>query len=459
MQPPDPLLLAFGSSLTDDLVLAPFDVACSHAHVDALQGGSIISDACATELHEALDQVTSEITDGTFASFAQNSGAEDIHGAIDARVRALCVDGYGDWLHAGRSRNDQVATTLALFAYDRARSGSQQCIAIARTLLAHASRELEAGTVIAGTTHWQPAQPIALAFWLLAAAEPFLRAARRFGSLATESIVSCPLGSAALAGTTLPLDRAASARRLGFTLPSRNAMDAIGNRDALVDVALGYSRAVIDASRISSELIIWATPAFNYLRIGDASSTGSSLMPQKRNPDPFELIRGAAAEVLCLTNGALTSLIGLPLSYHRDLQQTKRMGLHAIERGATILNAFARALTDITFVSEAMEACAKRGYTVATDIADAMICKGVSARYAHEFVGQSVMRAEAECRDLTLVDLHDLADSAGIEKFSAPLDAHASVAAKATVGSTAPWAIRVSLVSMQAELQQLEFTE
>lgn len=455
-QPPDPILLAFGSSLNDDLVLAPFDVTCSHAHVDALFGGGVIEEPCAHALHQALDIVASEISDGGFGSYAQSSGAEDIHGAIDARVRELSPNGVGDWLHAGRSRNDQVAATLALFARDRALIGSHRCIAIAKSFLAHASRELAAETLLAGMTHWQPAQPISLAFWLLAAAEPFVRGARRFTSAHADALASSPLGSAALAGTTLPLDRVAAATRLGFSQPSRNAMDAIGTRDALLDVAFAYTRAVVDASRIAGEFIVWATPAFGYLRLGDASCTGSSLMPQKRNPDPFELVRGAAAEVQALANGALSSLVGLPLSYHRDLQQTKRMGMVAIERGGAILEAFGQALGDVIFDGEAMERGANRGYTVATDVADALITNGISARRAHELVGRTVQRAEREGRELGTRDLQTLACDADIKVLDAPLDARASIAAKATIGSTAPWAVRASLEAMQAEVLILE---
>jgi len=428
----DPALLAFGSSLEDDLVLAPFDVRTSQAHVDALVGGGIIDAARAQALHNALAQVAGEVADGTFAAFARESGAEDVHGAIDARVRELEPE-HGAYLHAGRSRNDQVATTLALYARDAAARAALRSTAIARLFLSRASNELVPGTLVVATTHWQPAQPVLLAFWLLAAAEPFARAAKRFRAAAESAAQSCPLGSGAVAGSTLPLDRAAAAKRLGFARPSRNAMDAIGTRDAALDVAHAFVRACVDASRIAEELVIWASPAYGYVRLGDASSTGSSLMPQKRNPDIFELMRGVASAEVGNYAGALSTLTGMALSYHRDLQETKRLIIDTIERGSAALDAFERALVDTTFVREACNAHAEDGYAVATDIADTLIAKGASAREAHERVGEMVRKAEEEGKKL-------------------PLSAKESVAAKVTAGSTSPAAVRDAMRSLASEL-------
>jgi argininosuccinate lyase len=235
-EPPDPALHAFGSSLEDDLVLAPFDVRCSHAHVEALLGGGIVSAACAAELHAALDTVLDEIETGRFAHIARGIDAEDIHGAIDARVRELCAGGdSGPRLHAGRSRNDQVATTLVLYARDRAWSGAERSRSIAAHLIERARIEVEAGTLIAATTHWQPAQPVLLAFWLGAGAESFVRASERFAAAWAQTLRFCPLGSAAVAGSSLPLDREAAARSLGFDAPSTNALASVGSRDVLLD--------------------------------------------------------------------------------------------------------------------------------------------------------------------------------------------------------------------------------
>jgi argininosuccinate lyase len=441
---PDPALVAFGSSLEEDLILAPFDVRCSRAHIAALEGGGIIQSDRARTLRDALARVAEEIESGAFASSALGSGAEDIHGAIDARVRELAEDD-GEWLHAGRSRNDQVATTLVLYARARADAGQAMTVEIARSLIERAKEELQARTLLGAVTHWQPAQPVLFAFWLCAAAEPFVRAARRFRRVAGDARASCALGSGAVAGSSLPLDRAAAGHELGFEEPSRNAMDSIGTRDIVLDAAHAFVRAVADASRVCEELIVWCTPAFGYARLGDASSTGSSLMPQKRNPDPFELVRATAAELVGNYSGALATLCGLPLSYHRDLQQTKKLAVGTVERGLSALSAFSRAIADIRFNRERMDEHAADGYAVATDIADALIARGTSARRAHEMVGHVVARAEREGRALCDADLAELG-------VSAPLDAMQSVNAKRTVGSTNPDEVRRAIAAIEASL-------
>ena len=448
---PDAQLLAFGSSLEEDLTLAPFDVACSLAHVEALAGGSIIAEAQAASLRDALERVRAEIEGGEFRAFAENGTFEDVHGAIDARVREL-AGSDGELLHAGRSRNDQVATTLLLYARERAFQGAKTARAIASALCARAEAELEAGTLLAGCTHRQPAQPVLLAFVLGAWSEPFARACERFLRVARDARASSPLGSAALAGSTLPLDRERAAAQLGFDGVSRNALDAIGNRDAALDCAHAFVRAAVNASRIAEELIAWSAPAYGYVRLGDVAATGSSLMPQKRNPDPFELARAHAARMTGAYGGALATLCGLAPSYQRDLQITKREVLAIVEEGTAVLAAFERALGAVEFLGERMTAQAVDGYTVATDIADALIARGTSARAAHALVGAVVAKAESEGRRLDAGDLARLAASAGLSGLDAPLDARASVGAKRTAGSTAPGEVREHLAQLRARL-------
>jgi len=236
----------------------------------------------------------------------------------------------------------------------------------------------------------------------------------------------------------LPLDCERAARALGFSAPSRNALDAIGNRDAALDLAHACVRAVVDASRIAEEVIAWATPAYGYVRLGDAASTGSSLMPQKRNPDPFELVRAHAARLVGAYAGALGTLCGLAPSYQRDLQVTKSLAIGIVEDALRALDAFARAWEAVTFVRERMEGAALEGYTTATDVADAMIAGGTSPREAHARVGAQVARAESEGRAL-----------------DASLDARASIAAKRTHGSTAPADVREQVASLESELAGL----
>jgi argininosuccinate lyase len=451
--PPDPTLIAFGSSLEEDLVLAPFDVACSRAHVAALLGGGIISATVARALDEALDEVEDDIADGSFAHEARETNAEDVHGAIDARVRELAGDA-GPFLHAGRSRNDQVATTLLLYARTRAKCGYDICVNAATSLVAQAKAANERGTVLAATTHWQPAQPIALALWLGAVAEMLVRAAARFARVADDAAGSCPLGSGACSGSTLPLDRAKAAHLLGFATPSGNALDAIGNRDVALDLLHAVARALGAASRASEELVIWCTPAYGYARLDDAASTGSSLMPQKRNPDPFELVRAHAAAANGALAGALGTTTGIALSYHRDLQETKAIVIRAVERGLAALEAFSIALDYVRYDDAAMSARAGDGYTVATDLADALVAHGISARVAHELVGRTVSAAEADGgRALNATDLAALASAAGLEgPLAAPLTAEDSVRAKRTAGSTAPGEITKRLAELEAVL-------
>jgi argininosuccinate lyase len=432
---PDPVLLRYGSSLEDDLVLAPFDVCCSQAHVIALREGGILPAAHAQALTDALQTVAAEVADGKFAAFARGSGAEDVHGAIDARVRELAPQA-GESLHAGRSRNDQVATTLLLYCAERAKQGQALSAQIATTLVQQARSA--GGALLAGTTHWQPAQPVLVAFWLGAAAEPFARNAQHFRDAVSGALESCPLGSAALAGSSLPLDRVAAAKVLGFRTPSRNAMDAIGNRDAALDTAHAFVRAVLSASRICEELILWCTPAFGYARLGDAASTGSSLMPQKRNPDPFELVRGTSATLIGQYAGALGSVSGLALSYHRDLQVTKAAVISIVERAVAALDAFARALPHVQFNPGRMTAMASEDYTVATDVADALIASGMTARAAHAQVGETIRAAEES------------------GKPPAWPDASASVQGKVTPGSTNPAAVDAALTSLEADLAELQ---
>ncbi|MGC8485079.1 MAG: argininosuccinate lyase [Candidatus Baltobacteraceae bacterium] len=448
---PDPALLAFGSSLEDDLLLAPFDLQTSRAHVRALVGGGAILPETARALDGALDVVAAEIEAGRFAAWAREGGFEDIHGAIDARVREIDA-AAGGWLHAGRSRNDQVATTLALYAAARARDGLARVTAIAAALVARARSALAQESVLAGTTHGQPAQPILLAFWLQAAAEPFVRGAQRFASVAGEAMEMMPLGSGALAGSCLPLDRLAAARYLGFAKPSRNALDSVGTRDALFACADAWAKACVPASRISAEVVSWASPLVGYVRIGDASASGSSLMPQKRNPDIFELVRSGTQRVLSDAGTAWSASAAIGLSYHRDLQECKQSAIDAIERADALLAAFERAFADLEFDIVKMERQATLGYTLATDHADALILHGLDARRAHRLVGERVALAEEQGRPFDASDLRALGAAVGAAALDAPLDAPSSVRAKATEGSSAPAAVRHALDALENEL-------
>ncbi|TAM76982.1 argininosuccinate lyase [bacterium] len=442
---PDADLLAFGSSLEEDIPLAACDVRCSLAHVEALAGGGIVTAEDAQALRDALRRVGEEVAAGTFPVWARAGAYEDIHGAIDARVRELAGE-PGARLHAGRSRNDQVATTLLLYVREQCEALAALVRSAVLRLLDDAEEELAAGTLVPGMTHWQHAQPVALAFWLQAWATAFARDARRLSDAAREARRSCPLGSAALAGSTLPLDREASARALGFDAPSRNAMDAIGNRDSALDALHAATRAVLTASRCSEELVIWMTQEFAFARLDDRASTGSSLMPQKKNPDVFELVRAHGGTAIGMLTGALATVKGVAQSYQRDLQETKAAVVHGLEHAHAVFAAFERALGYVRFDRERCSARAAIGFSVATDVADALVMSGLPTRTAHERVGRAVAQAEAEGRELDAGDLHAL----GVE---APLDGTASLAAKRTIGSTNPGEIRLAIAALRGELQ------
>ena len=454
--PPDAALLAFGSSLDDDLVLAPFDVRCSQAHVQALHAGGLLDDEAAAQLHSALESIAQEIAAGSFAPAARDGAFEDVHGAIDARVRALTPSRAGELLHAGRSRNDQVATTLLLYVRDRAAVGQALCARVARTFLHGAEKALPGGALLAATTHWQPAQPVLLAFWLHAAAQPFIRAAVRFSRVRADGAQFCPLGAGALAGSSLPLDRAAAARFLGFVRPSSNALDTVGDRDVALDLLAAVTRAVVAASRPSEEFVIWSTPAFGYVRLSDAASTGSSLMPQKRNPDPFELVRAAGAAAIGSQTAALGTLNGIALSYHRDLQETKAQILRGVERGLAALAAFATALDHVSFDEAEMTRRATLGFTTATDVADALIAQGATAREAHHLVGTQVAAAEQTRTAFGEDDLTALRAASGFADLAAPLSGRHSVEAKRTAGSTQPQLLAAAIEASLGEVEHFQ---
>ncbi|MBV8299670.1 MAG: argininosuccinate lyase [Candidatus Eremiobacteraeota bacterium] len=445
---PDAALLAYGSSLAEDLAIARFDAQCSRAHVAALVAGKIIPAADGAALEAALERVEAEIADGSFEIWAKARGFEDVHGAIDARVREI-AGAAGDRLHSGRSRNDQVATTMLLFVRERAWDGARLCTDVAALCADRAAEELQRGTLLAATTHWQPAQPVLLAQWIDAVARGFVRAAERFARVAQDAQRFSPLGSAALAGSSLPLGRAAAAELLAFEAPSENSLDAVGDRDVLLDFVEACMRAVLAASRPSEELVVWATPAFGYVRLDDAASTGSSLMPQKRNPDPFELIRAAAGALIGAYAGAAATVKGVALSYHRDLQTTKSLVIRAGGDALGALDAFRRAFAHVQFRHDAMTARAGAGYTIATDLADALIAAGATAREAHRAVGERVLLAEAAGRELDENDLQQL----GIP--NAPLDPRASVLAKRTSGSAHPDEVSVAIDATRAEVARV----
>jgi len=419
--PPDDGLLAFASSYADDRVLAPFDVAATKAHVLVLERAAIVDAVDRELIHDALATMSEEIGAQTFALGGRH---EDIHSALETRVEELAGAAAGK-MQAGRSRNDQVATALALYLRDALGDIARSTCRLADDLLVRAQAELGEGTLVIGTTHGQPAQPILLAFWLHAAAVGVVRQMRRVAATRA-NIDRCPLGAGPIAGSSLPLDREYAAKLLGFSAgPTENALDTVGDRDAALESLFACAALMTHLSRICAEIVAWCAPTVGLAALDDAVATGSSALPQKKNPDVFELVRAKAASVVGLLGAALAHLKGLPLSYHRDLQETKRAAIAGVEETRASIVAFRATLRGLRFDRQRCNRSADDSFACATDLAEQLVGEGVPLRDAHRRVGERVRAAESAGTALCGGD-------------GRPLDPRTSVLGKKTAGSTNP---------------------
>jgi len=384
---------ALNDSLSFDWRLGPYDVQQSRAHAGMLAAAGIISDVERDELVGALDRVERELADGAFP-FAD--GDEDIHMAIERRVTEL-AGRVGGKLHTARSRNDQVATDVAMFVRAHAGRAVEQTSRVAWTLVDVAERHLD--WPMPGYTHLQRAQPVSLAHHLLAHVEMLSRDRERFAETRRRAAVS-PLGSGALAGSTLRLDREAVARELGLSGVTSNSLDAVSDRDAAVELVFDCALAAVHLSRLGEEIVLWTTREFGFLELDDSFATGSSLMPQKKNPDVAELARGRAGRAIGDLTGLLATLKGLPLSYNRDLQEDKRPLLGAPRALVETLEALAGAVETARFDVERMGLALGGGEALATDVAEYLVSRGVPFREAHEAVGRAAALASRTGRAL-----------------------------------------------------------
>ena len=392
----DPTVERFTASIHFDRELARYDVRGSIAHARMLGRTGVIPQADADAIVEGLQALLGEIEAGTLAL---DPRLEDIHMNIEARLRER-IGAVAGRLHTGRSRNDQVATDLALYLRDAAVGARQGLALLRRALLARAREHLD--TVLPGYTHLQRAQPVRLAHHWLAFVEMLARDGERFADL-RKRLARCPLGSGAIAGSTLPLDRDATARALGFEGPTRNSMDAVGSRDAALEFLSAAAIAMVHLSRLAEELVLWSTTEFGFVELSDAYSTGSSLMPQKKNPDVPELVRGKTARVIGDLVTLLTIVKGLPLTYNRDLQEDKEPLFDAAGTLADSLRVMAGAVATLRVRTDRMRAAAEDPMLLATDLAEALVRVGVAFREAHEVVGRLV----AHCIDRQ-IDLRTL---------------------------------------------------
>jgi argininosuccinate lyase len=443
----DPSVERFSASIHFDRALARYDLRLSGAHAEMLCSVGLISADELAALRRGLAEIGAEIEAGTFPF---DTSLEDIHMNVEARLRDR-IGVAAARLHTGRSRNDQVATDLLLYLRDAARAARAGIFDLQEVLLVRAREHLD--TVLPGYTHLQRAQPVRLAHHWLAFVEMLGRDAQRFRDLERRFDRS-PLGSGALAGTTLPLDRESTARALGFAGPSRNSMDAVASRDAGLEFLAAGAIAQVHLSRLAEELVLWSTAEFGFIELADAYSTGSSLMPQKKNPDVPELVRGKAGRAIGNLVALLTVLKGLPLTYNRDLQEDKEPIFDTARTLRDSLEVMAGAVATLRVNEARMREAASDPMLLATDLAEALVREGVPFREAHEAVGRIVahcIEKDADLRSLSREDLrafHPSFPSAASELLSL----ERALEGRSLPGATARVRVAEALDAAQAEL-------
>lgn len=410
------------------------DLAASIAHAHALQKAGLLTDDETSAMVGALGQLRADVQSGAVVPADSD---EDVHGALERLLIERVGPELGGKLRAGRSRNDQIATLPRMYLRREARVISGLVLDVAEALLEQADRHIAAP--MPGRTHFQHAQPVTLGHALMAHVWPLLRDVERLKDWDQRASLS-PYGAGALAGSTLGLDPAAVAAELGFAAPSENSIDATAARDVLAEFAFVAAMIGVDLSRISEEIIAWATVEFGYVSLDDAYSTGSSIMPQKKNPDIAELARGKAGRLIGDLAGLLATLKGLPLAYNRDLQEVHEPVLDAVDTLETVLPAFAGMIRTLVFHVDRLAELAPAGFSLATDVAEWLVKKGVPFREAHEVAGACVRLCETrgiELHEIPLEDLAELHPALSSEVFEV-LTVEGSLAARAGAGGTAP---------------------
>ena len=439
---PAKFLAEFGNSLPVDKRMWAEDIRGSIAHARMLAKQGVIAESDADAIESGLSAIYREIKGGTFV---WDLGDEDVHMAIE-RVLTERIGPAGARLHTGRSRNDQVATDARLYAKRAAKELAEAVLALRRALVVLAEEHL--GVVMPGYTHLQKAQPVLFSHHMLAYSWMLARDLTRLRH-AHEAADVLPLGSAALAGTTYPLDREYVAARLGFSAVSENSMDAVSDRDFLLDLTYAAAVCQTHLSRLAEEIILWSTEEFGFVTLDDAFSTGSSIMPQKKNPDFAELVRGKTGRVFGDLQSLLVTLKGLPLAYNKDMQEDKEPAFDAIDTLSMSLRAMEGMLSTLRVNAEKMRTGAQGGFMAATDVADYLVGKGMPFREAHEVVGRLVLACEREGR--TLQDLTPAEFAVHATQFGADVthavDIDQLVAKRVTVGGTGHEAVRAQLAS------------
>ncbi|MBW1989085.1 MAG: argininosuccinate lyase [Deltaproteobacteria bacterium] len=447
-EPTDEMVEAFSSSIHVDRRLYAQDIAGSVAHARTLNKAGVLSDEELKSLEAALSRVKKEIEEGN--KFTWDPALEDIHMHVEERLRGMVGDLAGK-LHTGRSRNDQVATDFRLYLKQEAGEVIRLLRRVRGALLDLAAAHMDC--IMPGYTHLQRAQPVLAAHHFLAYYEMFFRDTRRFAQC-LDRMDEMPLGSAALAGTTFALDREYTARELGFSRVCRNSMDAVADRDFCLEFASAASIAMIHLSRLCEEIVLWSSQEFGFLTLPDAFATGSSIMPQKKNPDVAELVRGKTGRVLGAMTALFTLLKSLPLAYNRDLQEDKEPMFDCADTVKACLAVMARMLPHLAMDRERCADAARKGFLDATDLADYLAAKGLPFRDAHHVAGRAVALAQekgVELTGLSLAELQGLSDLVEKDVFGF-LSLEAMVNRRATLGGTATGRVKEALAQARAEL-------
>ena len=426
----DQMVYDFNASISFDKRLFAQDIRGSRAHVKMLAAVGVISDDERDAILEGLASIEKDVNSGALEITTEY---EDIHSFVEANL----IDRIGDAgkkLHTGRSRNDQVALDMKLYTRDQVDATRKAIEHLLHTLLSIMEEHID--TIMPGFTHLQKAQPITVAHHIGAYFEMFKRDAIRLGAIKS-SMWSCPLGSGALAGTTYPLDRNMTAELLAFDGPTPNSMDGVSDRDYLIEFLSALSMIQMHLSRFSEEIIIWNSNEYRFIEIDDAYSTGSSIMPQKKNPDIAELVRGKTGRVYGALMALLTTMKGIPLAYNKDMQEDKEMAFDAMNTVLDCIVLFDGMLSTLTFNKEVLANSAKNGFTNATDAADYLVNKGVPFRDAHGIIGQIVLLCidrGIAIDDLSLEELKEISPAFDEDIFEA-ISMNTCVNKRLTVGA------------------------
>jgi len=443
----DAFVEAFTASIGFDYRLYRQDIAGSIAHARMLAHVGIISEAEAAKIVDGLDTIRLDIEQG---NFAWSVALEDVHMNIEARL----IDRIGETgkkLHTGRSRNDQVATDLRLYLREEIDVLGSELTRLQAALLELAEREVD--TILPGFTHLQVAMPVSFGHHLMAWIEMLERDHQRLQEC-RQRVNIMPLGSAALAGTSFPIDRAYTARLLGFDAPAANSLDAVSDRDFVIEFSSAAALAMVHLSRFSEELVLWSSAQFNFIELPDRFCTGSSIMPQKKNPDVPELVRGKSGRAIGNLVGLLTLMKGQPLAYNKDNQEDKEPLFDSVDTLKGSLRVFADMMTALRVNRTRMTAAATQGFSTATDFADYLVRKGIAFRDAHEIVGRAVLYGVNNAKDLSDMTLQELQTFSSVieEDIFQVLSLEGSIAARNHPGGTAPQQVRSAIAVVRERL-------